>query len=88
MAQSSTITICQMNCDGIRAGMKTVTILLAILHRYNFEIKPVSVHPGSILYVCTHRESGVDANLLQQEMMVHIPPGGKTPVQNIQLSFA
>ncbi|CAF1184487.1 unnamed protein product [Adineta steineri] len=88
MAQPNTISICQLNCNGIQAGMETITRLLAILHRYNFEIKPVNFHPGCILYVCIHRGLGVDPNPLNQEMMIHNTPVGKKQLYTIQWTFA
>ena len=88
MAELNTINICQLSCTGIRAGMKTITILLAILHRYNFEIKPVSDHPGCIIYVCIHRGLGVDPTPLHQEMMTHITAKGNNSLLDIQWTFA
>ncbi|CAF1487441.1 unnamed protein product [Adineta ricciae] len=35
----------------------------------------------SVLYVCTHRGSGVDINKLHQEMTLHVTAAGKTPNQ-------
>ncbi|CAF1190837.1 unnamed protein product [Adineta ricciae] len=88
MAQPNTVTICHLSCNGILAGMKTITTLLAILQRHNFKIKPVNIHQGCILYVCVHRESGVDPTSLQQEMMLHIPVGKNKSIQDIQWTFA
>ncbi|CAF4304650.1 unnamed protein product, partial [Adineta steineri] len=78
MAQPNTINICQLSCHTIVDRMKPITTLLAILHRYNFKIKPVN-DGLRIIYVCIHRGSGVDPNLLQHEMMAQINPVGKKP---------
>ncbi|CAF1075621.1 unnamed protein product [Adineta ricciae] len=90
MAQPLIVSICQLSYyyQGFQAELSLVTSLLAVLHRHDFEIKPVSMNRDSVLYVCTHRGSGVDINKLHQEMTLHVTAAGKTPDQFIQWTFA
>ena len=88
MAQSNTVNICQLRVYCWQDYMKTVTELLAILHRYNFEIKPVAPHPQSMFYVCTHRGSGVDCNAINEEMIIRRAAGKKDALSKIEWSFA
>jgi len=69
-AATTNITVCQVIYRAPHAE-QAMTTILAILNRYNFDIKPVSIRDGMILYVCIRRDSPLtDVAQLTGEMQV------------------
>jgi hypothetical protein len=67
---SNNITVCQIVYYAPQAE-EAMTAILAILSRYNFDIKPVSIRPGTIVYMCIKRDSvPIDGPQLTREMQV------------------
>jgi hypothetical protein len=62
-AATTNITVCQIIYFAPHAE-EAMTTILAILNRYNFDIKPVSIRDGMILYMCIRRDSAL-ANVAQ-----------------------
>ncbi|CAF0812231.1 unnamed protein product [Didymodactylos carnosus] len=67
-AASNNTTVCQIVYVAPHAE-EAMTTILAILNRYNFGIKPVSIRDGMILYMCIKRDPApADVAQLTREM--------------------